>query len=227
MQPLVDALVAAVDLPDVADRRLPRRSAAMTIAIPVADVRTEALAVELGGARDDGAVRAAQDDLAPIDTSSPTKNRRLSNIFSNTSTVPRAWVAATTAIEVRSAGNAGQIPLDSETQSPTSSPQGDHHQRQSEQQRSPRTAITDQYQLTRELPVRTSRLLMPPRRSRSDRRFSAAPADPVVLAGVDRIGWRNAGRQRSLGALLLGGVGGAMFGRAIPSSASYWSPRRS
>ena len=49
--------------------------------------------------------------LAPIETSLSTKNSLLSNIFSKTSTVPRACVAATMAIEVRSAGNAGQIPL--------------------------------------------------------------------------------------------------------------------
>ena len=50
---------------------------------------------------------------APIETSLSTKNSRLSNIFSKTSTVPVACVAATTAIEVRSAGNAGQMPLSS------------------------------------------------------------------------------------------------------------------
>ena len=43
-------------------------------------------------------------------TSLSTKKRRLSNIFSKTSTVPCACVAVTTAIEVRSAGNAGQGP---------------------------------------------------------------------------------------------------------------------
>ena len=48
---------------------------------------------------------------APIETSLSTKNRRLSNIFSKTSTVPVACVAATTAIDVRSAGKAGQMPL--------------------------------------------------------------------------------------------------------------------
>src|SRR6476659_6128886 len=48
---------------------------------------------------------------APIETSLSTKKSRLSNIFSKTSTVPRACVAATTAMEVRSAGNAGQMPL--------------------------------------------------------------------------------------------------------------------
>src|SRR6266550_1753630 len=47
---------------------------------------------------------------APIETSLSTKNRRFSNIFSNTSTVPQAWVATATAIDVRSAGNAGQGP---------------------------------------------------------------------------------------------------------------------
>src|SRR5918912_713769 len=49
---------------------------------------------------------------APMFTSLSTKKSRLSNIFSNTSTVPRACVATTTAIEVRSAGNAGRAPLD-------------------------------------------------------------------------------------------------------------------
>ena len=47
---------------------------------------------------------------APIPTSLSTKKSRLSNIFSNTSTVPCACVASTTAIEVRSAGKAGQGP---------------------------------------------------------------------------------------------------------------------
>ena len=47
---------------------------------------------------------------APIETSLSTKNRRLSNIFSKISTVPRACVATVTAIDVRSAGNAGHGP---------------------------------------------------------------------------------------------------------------------
>src|SRR5438067_24090 len=47
---------------------------------------------------------------APIETSLSTKKRRLSNIFSKISTVPRACVATTTAIDVRSAGNAGHGP---------------------------------------------------------------------------------------------------------------------
>ena len=47
---------------------------------------------------------------APIATSLSTKKRRLSNIFSKTSTVPCACVATTTAIDVRSAGNAGHGP---------------------------------------------------------------------------------------------------------------------
>ena len=47
---------------------------------------------------------------APIETSLSTKNSRLSNIFSKISTVPRACVATITAIEVRSAGNAGHGP---------------------------------------------------------------------------------------------------------------------
>ncbi len=47
---------------------------------------------------------------APIITSLSTKNRRLSNIFSKISTVPNACVATVRAMEVRSAGNAGQGP---------------------------------------------------------------------------------------------------------------------
>ena len=47
---------------------------------------------------------------APIETSLSTKNRRLSNIFSKMRIVPRACVATITAIDVRSAGNAGQGP---------------------------------------------------------------------------------------------------------------------
>ncbi len=48
--------------------------------------------------------------FAPIETSLSTKKRRFSNIFSKTSTVPQACVATATAIEVRSAGKAGQGP---------------------------------------------------------------------------------------------------------------------
>jgi hypothetical protein len=48
---------------------------------------------------------------APIETSLSTKKSLLSNIFSKIRIVPCAWVATVTAIEVRSAGNAGQIPL--------------------------------------------------------------------------------------------------------------------
>ena len=44
---------------------------------------------------------------APIETSLLTKKSRSSNIFSNTNTVPRACVAVTIAIEVRSVGKRG------------------------------------------------------------------------------------------------------------------------
>ena len=47
---------------------------------------------------------------APIETSLSVKNSRFSNIFSKRSTVPRAWVATVSAIEVQSDGNAGQGP---------------------------------------------------------------------------------------------------------------------
>ena len=47
---------------------------------------------------------------APIETSLSVKYIRDSNIFSCTNTVPAHWVAATIAIDVRSAGNAGQGP---------------------------------------------------------------------------------------------------------------------
>ena len=47
---------------------------------------------------------------APIEISLSTKNRRFSNIFSKISTEPSDWVASATAIEVRSAGNAGHGP---------------------------------------------------------------------------------------------------------------------
>ena len=47
---------------------------------------------------------------APMPTSLSTKNSRFSNIFSKMSTVPRAWVATASAIDVRSAGKAGQGP---------------------------------------------------------------------------------------------------------------------
>ena len=47
---------------------------------------------------------------APIDTSLSVKIRRFSNIFSKISTVPVAWVATATAIDVRSAGNIGHGP---------------------------------------------------------------------------------------------------------------------
>ena len=47
---------------------------------------------------------------APIATSLSVKKSRLSNIFSKISTVPNACVATVTAIDVRSAGNAGHGP---------------------------------------------------------------------------------------------------------------------
>ena len=47
---------------------------------------------------------------APIEISLSTKNRRFSNIFSKISTEPSDWVASATAIDVRSAGNAGHGP---------------------------------------------------------------------------------------------------------------------
>ena len=47
---------------------------------------------------------------APIEISLSTKNRRFSNIFSKISTEPSDCVASATAIEVRSAGNAGHGP---------------------------------------------------------------------------------------------------------------------
>ncbi len=48
--------------------------------------------------------------LAPIEISLSQKNRRDSNIHSWTSTSPSLWVASATAIDVRSAGNAGHGP---------------------------------------------------------------------------------------------------------------------
>ena len=48
---------------------------------------------------------------APMETSLSTKKSRLSNIFSKMRTVPCDCVAQVSAIEVRSAGNAGQTPL--------------------------------------------------------------------------------------------------------------------
>ena len=47
---------------------------------------------------------------APMVTSLSTKKSRLSNIFSKIRIVPRAWVATVSAIDVRSAGNAGHGP---------------------------------------------------------------------------------------------------------------------
>ena len=47
---------------------------------------------------------------APMLTSLSVKNRRFSNIFSNMSIVPVAWVATVRATEVRSDGNAGHGP---------------------------------------------------------------------------------------------------------------------
>ena len=47
---------------------------------------------------------------APIATSLSVKNRRFSNIFSKIRIVPLACVASARAIDVRSAGNAGQGP---------------------------------------------------------------------------------------------------------------------
>ena len=47
---------------------------------------------------------------APIETSLSVNTSRFSNIFSKISTVPVAWVATATAIDVRSAGNIGHGP---------------------------------------------------------------------------------------------------------------------
>ena len=47
---------------------------------------------------------------APIEISLSTKNSRFSNIFSKIRTEPSDWVASATAIDVRSAGNAGHGP---------------------------------------------------------------------------------------------------------------------
>ena len=95
-QALVDPLVAAVDLADVADlatalgaqRGDQHRHAG-------ADVGAlDALAVQPARAADDRPVRVAERDPAPIATSLSTKNRRFSNIFSKIRTVPSAWVAS-------------------------------------------------------------------------------------------------------------------------------------
>src|SRR5207253_2671332 len=63
-QPLVDPLVAAVDLADVADRRRAVRAQARDQhRHPGPDVRAlRTLPVQLRGARDDDAVRVADDD---------------------------------------------------------------------------------------------------------------------------------------------------------------------
>ena len=61
-------------------------------------------------ADDDRAVRVAEVMLAPIETSLSMKTRRFSNIFSKIRTEPSDCVASATAIEVRSAGNAGHGP---------------------------------------------------------------------------------------------------------------------
>jgi len=45
---------------------------------------------------------------APIEISLSTKNIRDSNIFSNIRITPSHWVAVTIAIDIRSAGKAGQ-----------------------------------------------------------------------------------------------------------------------
>ena len=113
-QALVDALVAAVDLTDVADRRAcPRRRARRSPSPCRRGCPGSRAAARTSVAGPVTTTRCGSQRMirAPIETSLSTKNRRLSNIFSKTSTVPRACVAATTAIEVRSAGNAGQMPL--------------------------------------------------------------------------------------------------------------------
>ena len=111
-QALVDPLVAAVDLTDVADLARPSaHSAAISIAMPARmsgdssrspRSRREPVTIARCGSQ----IAIA----APISCSLSVKNRRFSNIFSWIMTEPSDWVASATATLVRSAGKAGHGP---------------------------------------------------------------------------------------------------------------------
>ena len=110
LQPCLDALVAAVDLLGVVDggfalrdqRGDQQRHAG-------ADVRAgDGLAVKLAGPMTTARWGSQMMTRAPMEIRRSTQTRRLSYIHSWMSDVPRAWVASTSAIEVRSAGKPGQ-----------------------------------------------------------------------------------------------------------------------
>ena len=112
-QPLVDPLVAAVDLADVADLRArPRRTGRDEHRHAGPDVRAlHALAMKPARAADDRPVRVAE--RSPERPWRRACRRRTGG--SRTSSrgsapVPSAWVATASAMLVRSAGNAGQGP---------------------------------------------------------------------------------------------------------------------
>ena len=111
-QALVDALVTTVDLLDRADLRLAlAHSAAISIAIPARMSGETSFAPRSRVAPLMTARCGSQRMMfAPIATSLSVKTRRFSNIFSNIRTAPSDCVASATAIDVRSAGNAGHGP---------------------------------------------------------------------------------------------------------------------
>ena len=107
-EPLVDPLVAALDLADVVDGARPLRArAAMTIAMPARMSGLPGRAAQLAGPETTARWGSQRTIRAPMPMSLSTKNMRLSNIFSKIRTVPSAWVAITMAIDIRSAGKAG------------------------------------------------------------------------------------------------------------------------
>ncbi len=88
------------------------QSAAISIAMPGADVRArQPLAVELRRAGDDGAVRVAEDDPgAHADELVDEEEAALEHLLEDEHRAVRLRRRSTTAIDVRSAGNAGQGP---------------------------------------------------------------------------------------------------------------------
>jgi hypothetical protein len=110
-QALVDALVAAVDLLGVVDDALAlgRAEGRDDQRHTGADVGADQLLADQAARGPLTTTRWGSHRMrrAPIDCRRSTKNRRDSNIFSKISTVPSDWVAATTAIDVRSAGKPG------------------------------------------------------------------------------------------------------------------------
>ena len=107
VEPLVDALVAALDLPDVVDRALcpSAHSAAISIAMP-ARMSGDSTASPRSWRRAATTARCGSHSTmrAPMPISLSTKNSRDSNIFSCIRIMPSHCVAVTIAIDITSAG---------------------------------------------------------------------------------------------------------------------------